>query len=50
VNLQRTGQLLSAFDEFQDFFRLDRVALGEAPAQHIIDEVQALVLGGMQDF
>ena len=50
MNLQGTGQLLPAFDEDQDFLRLDLNAFGEAPSEHVIHQVQAFVLGGVQDF
>ena len=50
MNLQGTGQLLPAFDEVQDFLRLNRNAFGETPPEHVIHQVQAFVLGGVQDF
>lgn len=50
MNLQGTGQLLPTFHEVENFLRCDGVAFGEAPAEHIIDRVQAFVLGGMQNF
>jgi hypothetical protein len=42
--------LLPTFDEVEDFVRLDCNSLREAPSQHIIHNIQAFMLGGMQDF
>lgn len=50
MNLQRTGQLLLAFHQVENFLRCDGMAFREAPTEHIIDRVQAFVLGGMQNF
>lgn len=50
MNLQRTGQLLPTFHQAEYFVDCDRMAFREAPAEHIIDRVQAFVLGDMQNF
>ncbi len=50
MNLQGTRQLLPTFYEFQDFASVDCDALLEAPTEHVIHDIQAFMLGGMQDF
>jgi len=42
--------LLPTFHEFYDFVSLDRDPLLEAIPQCVIDEIQAFMLGGMQNF
>jgi len=49
VDIRRAGDLLSALDDRENFFRRDGFAFRQEPSQNIIHEVQAFVLGGMQD-
>jgi len=49
VDIRRAGNLLSALDHGENFFRRDRFALRKEPSQNIIHEFQSFVLGGMQD-
>jgi hypothetical protein len=44
----RSGKLVLAGHDFQNVVDLDRLALGQKPAQCIIDEIQPFVLGGIQ--
>ena len=48
MHVGRSGKLLLAGHEFQNVVDLDRLALGQKPAQCIIDEIQPFVLGGIQ--
>jgi hypothetical protein len=48
MHLGRSGKLVLADNHFQDVVGLDRPALGQKPAQCIIDEIQPFVLGGIQ--
>jgi len=49
VDIRRAGDLLSALDDRQNFFCRDGFAFRQEPSQDVIHEVQAFVLGGMQD-
>ena len=42
--------MLPTFHEFQDFVDLDPDALRKAMSQDVIHNIQAFMLGGMQDF
>lgn len=49
MDIRRAGNLLSALDDRENFFRRNGFAFRQEPSQYIIHEVQSFVLGGMQD-
>lgn len=44
----RSGKLVLADNNLQNVISVDRLALGQKPAQCVIDEIQPFVLGGIQ--
>jgi hypothetical protein len=50
LDIRRTGDLLSALHDRQDFFGRDGFALGQEPSQDVIHQIQSFVFGRVQDF
>ena len=48
MHRHRSGQLVFAGDDFQNIVGLDRLALGQKPAQCVIDEIKSFMLGRVQ--
>lgn len=49
MDVRRAGNLLFALHDRQDFFRRDGFAFRQEPSQDVVHQVQAFVLGGVQD-